>query len=242
MGSRTYSSDERHLDPHEVRSPLGGSLTYSGRDKFVDTDMEHILHKFSTSMTGDILTGRIVYPRSKAKRRDKKAMDRDPLKTKEEASVATQKAQHKFQSRPSSRRITIGTSPLPGMDHSDDDDSGLFKTPGQPRMVDTPSSDSDTTTTDGASDDTDGEEKDPFEPSNDLLDLGRDAERTHIELQKAAALVKRARKDLEETEAQVPRRPEGSPPDQDPEQDSEFRQQTARHRRTVEALNASALP
>ena len=82
MGSRTYSSDERHLDPHEVRSPLGGSLTYSGRDKFVDTDMEHILHKFSTSMTGDILTGRIVYPRSKAKRRDKKAMDRDPLKTK----------------------------------------------------------------------------------------------------------------------------------------------------------------
>ena len=150
MGSRTYTSDSRRDDLHEIASPQGSLLYYAGRDKFVDTDMELICHRYSTSMVGDILTGRIVFPRRRTKQGDQRAIDRDPLKTKEEASNATQRAQHKFQSRSSSRRITIGASPLPDMSRSSNDSpDSMFQTPGQPHRY-AGSSSSDTMAPPGA--------------------------------------------------------------------------------------------
>ena len=72
--------------------------------------------------------------------------------------------------------------------------------------------------------------------SKALRELKEDAERALSELRKATALVERAHKDLEQAGAQAPRRPEGLSLDSDQSPDTEFRQQTARHKRTVEAL------
>ena len=181
-------SDRHKYSSDGMTSPQGETLLYEGRNKFVDTDMEYILHKFSTSMIGDILTGRVTYPRKKSHRRDKKAMDRDPLKTKEEASAATQKAQHKFQSRPTSRRITIGGSPLPGLGGTNSDGSdSMFKTPGQPHLgsLSSSSSDSASSSESSPSDHDEQKHQDPFKPSDELENLGRVVEETRDDFEKA---------------------------------------------------------